>query len=724
MSCHGGVKQQGGLSFLFKEAPFSPAESGKIPIIAGNAAKSEIIKRIKSKEEDIRMPPEGEPLNEKEIEILSKWINQGAEWETHWAYLPIDSNIQIPPISKAKDVQPIDQFILRRLEKEGLVLSERAEKATLLRRLYFDLIGLPPNHEETKRFLADNSENAYEKTIDLLLASPHFGEKWAAMWLDLARYADSKGYQKDKIRPHIWRYRDWVIDAFNQDLPFDQFTIEQLAGDLLPNPTDNQILATAFHRNTMTNDEGGTDDEEFRVAAVLDRLNTTFEVWQGTTMSCVQCHSHPYDPILQEEFYNLYAFLNNTADNDNGRDTPLRILYSPAQKRTKENLSQQLDGFKSKGDTVSAAYKKALENYLKIKPGLVQIMRELPDSNKRVSKVFERGNWLAHGKTVAPATPKFLPAAPDNYPANRMGLAKWLVDGNNPLTARVFVNRIWEQIFGNGLVTTIEDFGTQGQAPSHPELLDWLANEFVNNHQWRLKQLLKQIVLSKTYQQSSKISPQLLELDPYNYLLARGARFRLSAEAIRDQALVVSGLFNPKVYGPSVKPHQPEGVWNVIRHVDRWHKDSTGNQYRRGIYTFWRRVSPYPSMITFDVPSREVCVSRRIRTNTPLQALVTLNDPVYVEASEALAKRMMEEGGIQLKDQIAYGYQLVLMKNPDELSLNELLNFYQSTIQKYQQKEEASPTFINYKVSDNAAYQAMINVANVLLNLDEVIMKG
>ncbi len=722
LSCHGGVKQLGDLSFLFiDEAVKKKNESGQRIIVPGNAQKSVFIKRILSTDTEVRMPPEKDQLSQGDIDILVKWIDQGAKYDTHWAYKPINRTPKLPNIDKQIASTNIDQFVIKELEKKGLKPSVEAEKSSLIRRLCLDLTGLPPSIDEINEFMADTSEQAYENLVDRQLASPHFGERWASMWLDLARYADSNGYQKDKIRKEIWRYRDWVINAFNNDMPFDEFTIEQLAGDLLENPSYDQILATAFHRNTMTNDEGGTDDEEYRVAAVIDRLNTTFEVWQGTTMSCVQCHSHPYDPIKHDEFYELYGYFNNTKDNDNDKDSPLKVLYSPYQNKLKSALENEVNTLKEKGDTLSNEYQKKVAEFLAIEPGKVQVMVENPPDSSRTTRVFIKGNWLSHGDTVLPRTPAFLPAMNPDYPSNRLGLAKWLVDGKNPLTSRVIVNRFWEQLFGNGLVMTLGDFGTQGNKPTNKALLDYLAFQFEETYSWSMKSILKEIVLSSTYKQSSAVNPELLKVDPYNYLLARGPRHRLSAETIRDQALVISGLYNPKVYGPSVKPYQPEGVWNVIRHVDQWINSTTDDQYRRGVYTFWRRVSPYPSMISFDAPSREVCVSRRIRTNTPLQALVTMNDPVYVEASEALARRMMTEGGSDTQSQIKYGFKLAVMRDPDIRRLNELINLYDSTLGKYNSSDQ---NIQKGKISENTnAFKTMSLIANVILNLDEVIMK-
>jgi hypothetical protein len=716
LSCHGGVRQQSELSFLTREEALQPAESGLYAIVPGQPEQSELLKRVKHKDPDYRMPPEGSGLEKTEIDLLRKWIAQGAKWEKHWAYVPPDTRLQAGQPDSDWERNGIDFFVAKNLAKLQLSPSPEADKASLARRVSLDLIGLPPPSDILEKFIRDNSEDAYPELVDQLLASPHFGERWASMWLDLARYADSKGYQKDLLRPNIWRYRDWVIDALNQDMPFDQFTIEQLAGDLLKNPQENQILATSFHRNTMTNDEGGTDDEEFRVAAVIDRVNTTFEVWQATTISCVQCHGHPYDPIKQEEFYKIYAYFNNSADRDLGSDQPRKTLLSPIQRKEKKQLAQQLNQFEQHNDTVSQAYKTTLSKWQSIQAASIPIMRDLSSDSSRTTHVFERGNWLVHGQVVQPDVPKSLNTVPDSFSKNRLGLAQWLVHKDNPLTARVMVNRFWEQLFGQGLVETLEDMGTQGIPPSNQELLDWLALEFMHNHKWSIKSLLKQIVLSATYRQDSKVNQTLLEKDPYNKYLARGPRIRLSAEQIRDQALAVSGLLNVEVGGPSVMPYQPEGVWNVIRHVGRWETSKEGNQHRRALYTFWRRVSPYPSMMAFDSPSRELCVSRRISTNTPLQALVTLNDPVYTEAAMALANRIQSEGGENLEDQLNYAYQLLMLHPPSKEKLTVLKSFYKKAIDNY--KELADANFVDAETA------AWFNVANVLLNLDEFIMKS
>jgi hypothetical protein len=724
MKCHGGVRQKGGLSFLFRQMALDTLTSGNFAIIPGSIKKSALIQRVQEQDPELRMPPEGLGLNAEEISILKNWIKQGAKWDDHWAYVVPDSAIHPPEIQDRRVINGIDGFVVDRLAKEDLYLSDEADKATLLRRVSLDLIGLPPPETIAQEYLNSSSHEAYGNLVNKLLSSEHFGEKWASFWLDLARYADSQGYQKDNLRPTMWMYRDWVIDAFNGDMPFDRFSIEQLAGDLLPEPSDNQILATAFHRNTMNNDEGGTDDEEFRVAAVLDRVNTTFEVWQGTTIGCVQCHTHPYDPIKHEEFYAVYAYFNNTQDSDKTSDEPNAELLSAPQKALKEQYDLLVNQFRSNNDTIGVDYIKAVKKYMSVQPAQVPIMKEMPADSSRTSHVFVRGNWLVHGDEVQPKVPQALNKSLSQNPGNRLELAEWLVDPANPLTARVIVNRFWEQLFGLGLVETLEDFGSQGSPPTHSALLDWLAVQFMHKHQWSIKLLLKQIVMSATYRQSSLVSPELLQLDPYNKLLARGPRVRLSAEQIRDQALAVSGLLNNRVYGPSVMPPQPEGVWNVIRHVGGWETSvNSEDQNRRALYTFWRRVSPYPSMISFDATSREFCVSRRIRTNTPLQAFVTLNDPVFFEAARSLAKNMLLEAD-ELEGQINFGFKQAFYRTPTAQEFLTMKSLFEKSLKLYQEQPheiEAITSNIDIHTPEMAA---MINLATVILNLDEMITKG
>ncbi len=865
VACHGGVKKAGNLSFLFsQEALNTKGKSGKIAIVPGDAEHSEFYKRLITHDTEERMPKGKDPLSKEEVAILKKWIDQGAQWGEHWAYQKPEKP-EVPTVGGffarlglfeddetrfAKN--EIDNFVLHKLKEEGLAHSKPADKGTLLRRVYLDLTGLPPTEEQLQAFLNDKSGNAYEKVVDQLLASLAYGERWAAMWLDLARYADTKGYEADMYR-NIWRYRDYVIKAFNEDKPFDQFTIEQLAGDLLPNPTNEQLIATGFHRNTMNNDEGGTVDEEFRVAATLERVNTTFDVWQGTTMGCVQCHTHPYDPFRHEEYYKLMAFFNNARDEDIYSDTPYLRFYKPEDSTkieelknwiltrgknekafekfvrtlepkfnshqveplsagTSSLLSSRYIGFQHKGygrlkgvtltnknrliisydwgtdkgvlqirdnkldgniilsipaaqDTVMvyplpkmegkhdlyftftnpekpkdwvqikwfsfqqafgegkeyARFEQKYKEILNANADFTPIMDEGQGDLARKQHIFERGNWLVHGKEVKADVPEYLPGMPKNYPRNRLGLAKWLVDGNNPLTARVAVNRFWEQIFGTGIVETVEDFGTQGFSASNQELLDYLAVTFQNDMKWSVKKLLKTIVMSGTYQQSSDVNKELLEKDPYNRFLARGPRIRLSAEQVRDQALLVSGLLSKKMYGKSVMPYQPDGLWLSPWSGESWKLSQGEDKYRRAIYTFWKRTAPYPSMMSFDAPSREFCLQRRLRTNTPLQALVTLNDPAYVEAAQELAKTLLKRGRTP-EEQIQAGFNLIMMRNIDTGKLQVLTRLYRQTEQEYTRHPvEAYKFFGRSDVSPKLA--AMAVTANAMLNLDEIVTK-
>ena len=724
LNCHGGVKQLGGYSLLFQEEAYDTTDSGIYGIVPGQPENSAVYQRIVSEDPLLRMPLDHPPLDEASIQTIKNWIQQGAKWEDHWAFIPPKREIPIPSYESSSWVQnPIDAFVLRKLTEKQLNPSSRADAATLIRRIYLDLTGLPPSSDQVESYLSLENPNVLDQVIEDCLISVHYGEHWASMWLDLARYGDSQGYQKDPLRRHIWRYRDWVIHAFNKDMPFDTFTIEQLAGDLLEDPTDHQILATAFHRNTNTNDEGGTDNEEFRVAAVLDRVNTTYEVWQGVTMSCVQCHTHPYDPILHKEFYQSMAFFNNTQDADLPSDAPRHTLLSPGQSIIAKSIQEQINPLQKKGDTLSENYQTKLKALLANEPGPVPIMKEFHPDSGRVTRVFIKGNWLSHGDTVTPNTPKSLHHFQETYPKNRLGFAQWLVAENNPLTARVIVNRLWAKLFGRGLVETVEDFGTQGSPPTHPELLDWLANELMYTHKWHLKSFLKMIVSSASYQQSSEVTAEILAQDPNNKWLSRGPRFRLSAEQLRDQALTVSGLLSKKIYGPSVMPYQPDGVWNTIRKIARWNTSKGEDQYRRGLYTFVRKTSPYPSTITFDGVNRLACVSRRIRTNTPLQAMVTLNDPVYVEAAKSFALSIMEKFPDDPEASIKYGYQTILFKEISPEKLKALLELYHTTKNTYELNPSLTRDLIEEVHLSSPSYAALINVSSVLLNLDEFLNK-
>ncbi|MEO5803932.1 MAG: DUF1553 domain-containing protein [Verrucomicrobiota bacterium] len=1085
---------------------YKQREGGIVVIKPRDAEHSELVKRITNPDPDEVMPPPDEkhPLKPAEIALLKKWIQQGAVYEKHWAFKnPVRP--KLPPVKNKKWVyNEIDRFILAKIEAAKLKPSPPAERSILLRRLSLDLTGLPPTPAEVENFLKNKSPKAFENEVDRLLASPAYGERWARMWLDIARYADSAGYGSDPLRLNVWPYREWVIKAFNRNMPFDQFTIEQLAGDLLENSTEEQKVATGFHRNTMTNTEGGTEDEEWRVAAVKDRAEVTAQAWMGITMGCAQCHTHKFDPITHREYYQFYSFFNQTEDSDKADDSPtmplptseqrekikrfdaeiaamekkldtaspevfadlaewektstasnawttlepidyksmagptfkklednsllatnmppakdtytvtlrstvsnlsalrLEVLadeslpangpgrnatgnfllnqfeasYQPNAKaaqqaqfvrielpgenrilslaevqvfkgetnlalkgkatqssvdfegppqlaidgntngnfdvtktthtktennpwwevdlgaeqffdaimiwnRTDADVGERLagarvvvlnakreqlweskiaeapkpsvrlaingeqpikfarasasfteknysiaatieeqmqpkmgwsvDGGKGKNQTaifetvrplppgdltiklvqnlgkkqtigrfrISAAslpspvivvpealvpvlaiapekrsdeQKTELEKWFRefspsvskqakavtavkmerdaIKPLTVPVMHEFPPDKLRSTHLLTRGNYLEPGEAVSPGVPAAFNPWPANAPTNRLGVAEWLMSEENPLTARVTANRFWAQIFGRGIVETEEDFGTQGTKPTHPELLDWLALELRDNG-WNIKQFLKKIVMSATYQQSSRVTPELLQKDPGNYLLARAPRHRLDAEMIRDQALALSGLLSAKIGGPSVYPPQPDNLWRAAFNGQRSYDTSKGeDKYRRGLYTIWRRTIPYPSMATFDAPSRETCAFRRLPTNTPLQAYVTLNDPVYVEAAQALGRRLVKEGGATLENKIQFGLRLALARQPTKNEITSLCELYKSELTHYNANEKEAKELATSQVGalpeglNAAEAAAWTTVANVLLNLDGILTKS
>jgi hypothetical protein len=636
------------------------------------------------------------------------------------------------PILSASDRSiarnPIDDFLLARLAREGLKLSSEADRAALIRRVSLDLTGLPPTLDEVDAFLHDTRPDAYEQLVDRLLEKPSYGEHWARLWLDLARYADSAGYADDPPRT-IWLYRDYVIRSLNQNKPFDQFTIEQIAGDLLPNPTQEQLIATAFHRNTLTNNEGGTNDEEFRNVAIVDRVNTTMAVWMGTTMACAQCHDHKYDPLSQQEYFQLFAFFNNTEDADRTDESPFLSVEPESRTLQRADLVREIAALKKNGlkDKDKLA---VLEKILPIiKPDTtVPVLRELATASRRKTQIQRRGNYLDLGNEVTEGVPATFPTLPEGAARNRLTLARWLVDENNPLTARVIVNRYWEQIFGLGLVPTSEEFGSQGELPTHPELLDWLATE-LTAQRWDLKQFLRLLVTSATYRQSSKVTPELLQRDPDNRLLARGPRFRLPAETIRDQALFVSGLLSEKMYGPPVKPPQPTSGLNAAfgSNID-WKTSEGQDKYRLGLYTTWRRSNPYPSMTTFDAPNREVCTLTRSRTNTPLQALVTLNDPVYVEAAQGLARRI-NRSGKTVEQKVEHGFKLCLARPPSTEERDRVVRLYESSRDRFANDTKTARALASEPLgpvpegSSEVELAEWTVVSNVLLNLDEMLMK-
>lgn len=1001
VACHGGVRQKNGVSFIFREEALGTGKSGRRTIVPGNPGASELMARITSTDPDARMPYHGPQLSPQQIALLRQWIKEGAKWDDYWAFVPPKPQPE-PQVKRADWVrQPLDRFVLARLEKEGLEPSPEADKAALLRRVTFDLTGLPPTPEEEAAFLADRSPNAYEKQVDRLLASPRYGERWASMWLDLARYADTKGYEKDMERPGVWPYRDWVIDAFNRNLPYDQFVIKQLAGDLLPNATFEDLIATSFHRQTPNNDEGGTDDEEFRMIAVMDRVATTWSVLNGVTMNCVQCHSHPYDPIRHTDYYRSMAFFNTQADSDLDDDTPVlrvpkdRALDTEASQMQQElanllhevetsdrkveekaqwqplpiqdavanqvpalqEVVQALEGIlaelqknnklppakkakalielrKTIADTklrlakaesaggpaksftihdgealanadtppqsfyeltadanipiltairietpplnaekarytpengfivdrvegwvispsgqeskiafrffvqdsetnLDAAMSVGIDPKRKItgpapipsafaalpklfetrwivgvpseplqlargsrimvglkqvgeidsKPALIQaarlavsgdsrwtslgldparaqsidrlhelklqlakiptvplpVMMEQQPYERRETLEFDRGNFLNKiGPDLAPDVPAIFPKLPAGAPRNRLTLAKWFFAPGQPLTARVAVNRYWEELFGIGIVETLENFGSVGEGPSSQELLDWLSLHFQNDLHWDMKALLRELVTSSTYRQSAAASAALLAKDPRNRLLARGPQQRLSAEMVRDQALMASGLLNTAMGGPPVMPPQPAGIWNSVYNDSKW-TDATGpNRYRRAIYTFIKRTSGYPSSLIFDASDRDTSLPRRIPTNTPLQALVTLNDPVYQEAAEGLARRVMKESFTKnssispdddvLDARLADETRLVLSREPTARELSVLRSAYKKALAMAPSPAIRKASFdLSGDSADGSVpgkeLYGLTAVGSILLNLDAALMR-
>jgi hypothetical protein len=983
--CHGPDMQMGRLRLDSKALALQGGLSGKA-IVPNKPSESLLLQRVLGEGDKVRMPLDGSPLSPEQIGLLRRWIEEGAAWPDgasnteatitkHWAYVkPVKP--KLPSVRQVSWVRnPIDQFVLNRLEQEKLSPSAEASREILIRRVSLDLLGIPPSVNEVDAFVRDPDPDAYERLVDRLLASPHYGERWARLWLDLARYADSNGYEKD-LRRTMWKYRDWVINAFNQDKPFDQFTIEQIAGDMLPDATLDQRIATGFHRNTMLNEEGGVDQEEARWTSIIDRVGTTASVWLGSTLACTQCHNHKYDPFTQKEFYQLFAFFENAEYRIEGEYgyrsliEPVVELPTPEQEKQQQTLREEIakletklkthtpeldaaqarweheeapkqakwvlldpekfssasaasftkledkslrvqssadrdtytiiartqletiagfqlevladDTLPAKGpehskegnfiltsfkvqaapqnnepkvraltlqrarsdfsqegfpvtnaidpnpgsgwailpqagqahwavfdlstpeagqgattltflldhqssqegknligrlrlsvtdtasvpaavplpeavrhvlsianDQRSEAQKQELASfYLSIAPALDParkqllelkqqlakipivtslVMKEKPSAERPWTYLRVRGNYLNQGEKVYAGMPAALHPLPESQMPNRLGLAHWLVDENNPLVSRVIVNRFWEQIFGRGLVETSEDFGLKGERPTHPELLDWLATEFVREG-WSVKAIHRAIVTSAVYRQSSQVTPDLLERDPANKLLARGPRFRMEAEMVRDVSLAVGGLLSENLGGPSVFPFQPDGVWSVPYSGYQWATSDGSDRYRRGLYTFWRRSAPYPSFMTFDATSREFCTLKRIRTNTPLQALTTLNDPAFFDAARGLARRILAESSSSEHDRVNYGFRLCVSRHPEAAELKRLEAFYEQQLEHFRQDPKAAVDVAlgsghTSAPPDSTEAAAWTMVANVMLNMDQTLTK-
>jgi hypothetical protein len=752
-ACHGpdAHQRKAKLRLDTPEGALGPRPGGAV-IVPGDAAKSELVRRITADEAEMRMPPAktGKSLTAAQIDVLRRWIDEGAKWSAHWSFRK-PQRPPLPDVALRGWVRnPIDCFVLARLEKEGLAPAPEADRTTLVRRLTLDLTGLPPTPAEVDAFLGDERPGAYERLVERLLASPRYGERMALEWLDAARFADTHGYHIDSGRD-MSRWREWVIDAFNRNKPFDEFTVEQIAGDLLPNPTLAQKVASGFHRNHMINFEGGAIPQEYHNAYIVDRVNTTGTVWLGLSVACAQCHDHKFDPLTQREFYQLYAFFHNVPENgldgSKGNASPLLKAPSAEQQRRLDrleaeikDLEKRLSGAAPKGDTESRQWKEQAARLKKARGDLynsipsTMVMQEM--AQPRETFLLVRGQYDRRGEKVRAATPAFLPPLPAGAPPTRLGLARWLVDPSQPLTARVTVNRYWQMYFGTGLVKTAEDFGTQGERPSHPELLDWLACEFVGG--WDVKGVQRLIVTSATYRQSSAARPELLHRDPENRLLARAPRLRLPAEFIRDQALAVSGLLNGAIGGPSVAPYQPAGLWEELAsRLDgaNWtaqtYVQSKGRDlYRRTMYTFWKRTSPPPTLTAFDAPDRETCTVRRARTNTPLQALILLNDPTYVEASRKLAERILAEGGRTTEERIAFAFRLVTARRPRPAEVGVLARVFETQLAAFRKDPRAALKLLKVGESprddrlDPAVLAAWGVVAGVILNLDEAVTRG
>jgi hypothetical protein len=773
--CHDAQTRKGGIALDSFHSAHQLSDSGEPLFIPKQPETSLLLRRICASNPKEKMPPKGDPLSPAQIQTLRDWIAEGAVWpddgwrpKKHWAYER--PTLPTPPADDSGRGE-IDAFIHHAQRTRNLSPNPDAEPAVQLRRVFLDLTGLPPDLPTVDAFLADPSDAAYQNIVDRLLQSPQFGERWARPWLDLARYADSEGYQRDQLRT-LWPWRDWVIQALNADMPYDQFTIEQLAGDLLPNPSLPQKIATGFQRNSPLNLEAGTDPNEDHYKQVVDRVNTLGAVWLGSTLACAQCHNHKYDPFSIVEYYQLFAFFNQTPMEsrrisgnagalrysgpdlslpssqdqeskrlplESDRQSKIRALHSHLRPVLLELSSDSLRASSLPMELQEILQMKESErcledcallvkNLLPKDPAARQLLAKAEAAQKaldpfaetttrvmqemsvpRSTFVAKRGDFLASGDPVSPGVPAILPPMADPLPRNRLGLARWLVAPEHPLTARVAVNRIWAELFGRGIVPTPEEFGAQGEPPSHPELLDWLALTFMTSDQWSLKKTVRRIVLSSTYRRSAVVQPAAQEADAPNLWLWRHPGHRLDAETIRDNALAVSGLLSLKMGGPPVYPPQPEGVWRKAAGAGptSYTPSAGADRYRRGIYTIWKRNGHYPAFATFDAPDRSSCTLQRSRSNTPLQALVLLNDESYVEMARALGKRMASEFQGSVEDRLRLGFRTVLSRKPSATELQTLRDAFEKA-----REDRPSP------------HDAFFEVATILLNLHETIHRG
>ena len=726
-ACHGpdANKREAGLRLDMPESAFKALKEhpGAHALVAGKPELSQVFLRISSQDTSTLMPPvnSGLKLSTREIKLIEKWIKQGATYEKHWAFVA-PKKPALPAINK-KDWprNEIDYFILQKQEQKGISPNDEADKERLLKRLSLDLTGLPPSLAMMDQFIADRRANAYEKAVDQLLKNPAYGEKMALHWLDLARYADSHGYQDDGYRTQ-WPWRDWVIHAFNKNMHYNDFVTWQVAGDFLSSPKGwggpgtpdkEQLLATGFNRNHKITEEGGVIPEEYRTMYVTDRTDLFGKGLLGVTMECAHCHDHKYDPFSQKEYYKLFAFFNNVKEIGiesviGGPDT---YAKKPLMEICDEDVKDLLS-FVNKLDT----------NKL-----IVSVMTDLDTTRKTF--ILKRGVYDAPGDEVQPGTPSAILPFNESYPKNRLGLAKWMFDKQNPLTARVYVNQLWQEFFGKGIVKTPGDFGMQGELPSHPELLDWLAVDFME-HGWDVKRLVKQMVTSATYRQSAVISPEKLRTDPDNKYLARGSRYRIEAEFVRDLVLSSSGLLNRTIGGPSVKPYQPPGLWEGATSgrglLSMYVQDHGDKLYRRGMYTLIKRTVPPPSMAIFDASNRDLCEVRRLKTNTPLQALVMLNDPTVLEASRVLAANLLRENS-GINDKINKAFRLIVSRKPSEKETAVLTAYYENDLKKldkaHAEKALAVGEYPIPKEVDKVKLAAMMRIVSTIYNLEETITK-
>jgi hypothetical protein len=684
-------------------------------IMAGSLEKSEVYQRIIAKDTAVLMPPPSSnlKLTQHEIELIAKWIKQGAKYKPHWAFI-VPQKPKLPEADEDWIKNEIDNFVYAKMDEKGLKPNEEVDKERLLKRVSFDLIGLPPTIEMQERFLKDNSPNAYEKIVEELLKNKHYGEKMAISWLDVARYADSHGYQDDGLRT-MWPWRDWVIHAFNSNYPYSKFLTWQLAGDLLPNPSKEMLLATGFNRNHKITQEGGVIDEEYRIEYVTDRTNTFGKSFLALTFECAHCHDHKYDPISQKDYYRTFAFFNQVPEKGLFGTIDASFADPPNMKITTEDVNSILK-FINKKDTAKV---------------MVMVMKDT--SKVRPTYILNRGNYDSHGELVGVGIPKaIMPFDTNKLEKNRLGLAKWMLNDKNPLTARVYVNRLWASFFGRGIVKTLGDFGMQGELPSHPELLDWLAVDFKQNG-WNVKRLVKQIVMSATYRQSSTISEKHLKTDPENIFLARSTRMRFPAENVRDHILASSGVLNEEIGGPSVKPYQPKGLWEVATSgrgtLSRYVQDHESDLYRRGMYVFIKRTVPPPSMLIFDASNRDQCEVQRSRTNTPLQALAMMNDPQTMEGSRVLAENLMSEN-ISLETKLEKAFRRIICRKPKAKELEILTLYFESESDFFKKNTKKADMMLKIgefkqkTIKDKNATAALMQTIQMIFNMEEAIVRG